>query len=83
MLRARYFPLGSSERTRGYRSKLKYRKLNLSTEKALFNGKDDQTLEQVSQGGCGNIHPRLFQNLMRKDFGQPALADSSLNRETR
>lgn len=42
--------------------------------KKPLSDRDDQTLEQVSQRGCRNIHPRFFQNLPREGPGQPALA---------
>jgi len=77
---ARRFLIVPSERSRGNGCKLKYRKLNLNIGKKNY-GKHDQTLEQVAQRGCENIHLWIFQNLTTEGPGQPALAGPALSRE--
>lgn len=67
----------SSERTRGNRHILKYKKFCLNLRKNFFYCEGDQTLAEVAQRSCrvGDI-----QNADRHCPGQPVLDDSALSR---
>jgi len=78
---ARLFSEVSSNRTRGKKQKLKYRKFCLNIRKCFFNCKDDCTLEQDAQRGCGVSNLADIQNPTGQGSEQPAPGGPDLSRE--